>query len=419
MVAAGVSAEAKDPSDRSRLVTRARRVDGAPVVAVRVWIRGGSRQETTPGQALVAGRLLAEGTRRRDWRRIAEEAEDRGLSIATTAGAEVQSVAVDALTADWRRALEWAAELTLDSVFPEERCRWVTRQTAAELASLADHPDVVADWAFRRQLYAPHPRARPLQGSAEALASIDAAACAAFHRAALADGVIVSIAGAIDPVEARRLARELFRPIETLAATPRAAAPATIEGLVNRQEVALEAGEQAHLFLGALTVDRADSDLAALDLLAAALGAGSGLVGRIPRRVREVEGLAYACRAATAAGAGLDPGCCEIYLATAAEQVVRAEAAVREELDRLATEPFPRAELEEARSYLLGCEPFRRETARQWAVLLAEAAFYGLPLDRPAWTREQIEDVEVADLERVAGRYLDPSRLKVTLATRK
>lgn len=418
MVAAGVSAEAKPPADRSRLVTRARRVDGAPVVAVRVWIRGGSRKETTPGLALVAGRLLAEGTRRRDWRRIAEEAEDRGLSIATTAGAEVQIVAVDALAADWRRALEWAAELTLDPVFPEERCRWVAEQTAAELASLADHPDVVADWAFRRQLYAPHPRARPLQGSAEALASIDGAACGAFHRAALAGGVIVSIAGAIEPVEARDLARELFRPVEALEAAMEPPVAARIEGLAARQRIALEAGEQAHLLLGALTVGRRDPDLAALGLLAVALGSGSGLIGRIPHRVREVEGLAYACRAVTAAGAGLDPGCCEIYLATAPEQAARAEAVVREEVDRLAAEPFPRAELEEARSYLLGCEPFQRETARQWAVLLAEAAFYGLPLDRPGWTREQIERVEGADLERVAGRYLDPGRLKVTLATR-
>lgn len=405
-----------------RLTVRARRVAGAPVVAVRVWVHGGARRQSTPGLALVAGRLLAEGTRRRDWRRIAAEAEERGASIGTTAGTEVQSVAVDALATDWRRALEWAAELTLDSVFPQERCRWIAEQTAAELASLADHPEVVAEWAFRRQLYAPHPRAWPLQGTAEALASIDAAACAAFHRSALAAGVIVTVAGEIDPPATRRLALDLFAPVETIrspsSASGFAAEPAAIRGLDGRAEIELAAGEQAHLHLGALTVRRGDPALPALDLLAVALGSG-GLIGRVPRRVREVEGLAYVCRVATTAGAGLEPGRCEVYLATSAREAARAESAVRQELERLVDEPFPRRELEEARSFLLGCEPFRRETARQWAGLLAEAAFYGLPLDRPLWVRERIESVGIEDVESVAQRFLRPSRLKLTLAVQR
>ena len=325
-------------------------------------------------------------------------------------------MAVDALAADWRHALEWAAELTLASVFPEERCRWVAEQTASELASLADHPEVVADWAFRRQLYAPHPRSVPLQGDAEALESIAGAACADFHRASLGRGVIVAVAGAVDPAAARETAQRLFAPVEALAPAATPSGPAPIEGLEARRRVDLHEGEQAHVLLGALTVRRDDPDLAALDVLAVALGAGSGLIGRIPRRVREVEGLAYACRAATTLGAGLDPGRLEVYLATAAEHAERGERAVREELTRLLDEPFPRAELEEARSYLLGCEPFRRETARQWAALLAEAAFYGLPLDRPSWVRRQIAEVGIADVERVAARYLEPRRLKTTVA---
>lgn len=401
-----------------RLIVRVRRVEGAPVVAVRVWIRGGGRLEPTPGLALAAGRLLAEGTRRRDWRRIAVETEALGLSLGTAAGAEAQSVAVDGLSADWRRALEWAAELTLEPVFPHERCRWIAEQTAAELATLADHPDVLADWAFRRQLYAPHPLAWPARGTPESLESLDSAACAAFHRAALSRGVIVTVAGDIDPDEASLTARGLFSAVESLPRPDEEAAPGPIEGLEPRQVVELAEAGQAHLLLGALTVRRADPDLAALEILAVALGAGSGLVGRVPQRVREIEGLAYDCRAATTLGAGLEPGRCEVYLATAPERATRAEAVVREELDRLTGEPFPRDELEEARSYLLGAEPFRRETARQWAGLLAQAALYELPLDESSWVRERIESVGVADVERVARRYLAPDRLRVTLARR-
>ena len=54
---------------------RVRRVEGAPVVAVRLWICAGARREPIPGQALLTGRMLTEGTRTRDWRRIADDPE--------------------------------------------------------------------------------------------------------------------------------------------------------------------------------------------------------------------------------------------------------------------------------------------------------------------------------------------------------
>ena len=41
---------------------RVRRVPGVPVVAVRVWLRGGARAEAHPGISWAAGRLLTEGT---------------------------------------------------------------------------------------------------------------------------------------------------------------------------------------------------------------------------------------------------------------------------------------------------------------------------------------------------------------------
>jgi hypothetical protein len=52
-----------------------RRVEGAPVVAVRLWLCAGGRRELIPGQALITGRMLTEGTAGRDWRRIADDAE--------------------------------------------------------------------------------------------------------------------------------------------------------------------------------------------------------------------------------------------------------------------------------------------------------------------------------------------------------
>lgn len=397
-----------------RLVVRTRRVDGAPVVSLRAWVRGGARSAELPGLALVTGRMLGEGTRRRDYRRIADEAEARGTAVVTWGGFEAHGVAIDSLAAHWEQATDWLAELLLEPAFPEERCAFVVKQTQAELESLADQADVLTAWAFLEQLYAPHPMAHPVQGDAASLARVRPADCARLHAASLAQGVVVTAAGAIpEDAVAVRLATRLADLEGGAAPVPQPVPPS---GLAERRrEVATRARDQAHVFVGHLTIPRRHPDWAAMEVLSVILGAGAGLTGRIPLRVREREGLAYTAVAAAAAGAGSDPGRLVAYIGTAPETVARAERAIAEEIERLLVDGLDEREVEEARAYLLGREPFRRETARQWAELLGETELYGLPVDRPAWVQEAYRQVDRAAAEGAARRHLDPARLRTTV----
>lgn len=396
-----------------RLTMKVRRVEGAPVVAIRLWVRGGARAESIPGQALVTGRMLTEGTRSRGWKRIADEAESTGMILSSYGTFECHSVSVDALARDWEQALDWAVELLFDPVFPEDRCAWVARQAAAELESLTDQPDVKTAWGFLGQLYAPHPRARPLHGSVESLLGITPADCAAFHAAALAGGVKVAVAGAVDeePVR-RRLESLLASPPRGSEPLPEPQAPAGVE---ERTLVETEAEDQAHLFVGHLTIPRNHPDYTALEMVAVTLGSGAGLTGRIPTRIREQEGLAYSAHAQTVAGSGEDPGRLVAYVGTSPATVAKAEAGVREEIERLVKDGIEPAELEEARAYLLGREPFRRETARQWADLLTEAVQYGLPLDDPAVRERELQALGLEAVQEAARRHIRPGDLRVTV----
>jgi zinc protease len=394
---------------------RIRRVEGAPVVAIRVWVPGGARVERHPGECLVASRMLTEGTRRRDWLRIAEESEDRGMSIAGVGGFEGHGLAIEALAADWERALEWAAELTTESAFPRARFDWTVQQAAAEVDSLADQPAVITGWGFREQLYRPHPRCRPLQGSRSSLERLRPAACAEFHRRGVERGVVVTAAGRIDERRLRDLAAELFPTPGDDSAPPTSEPPPPDGSAPARSRLVHSGDDQAHLYLGHLTVGRRHPDHAALLLLGVVLGAGPGLTGRIPTRIREREGLAYTAHADTVVGAGIDPGRLVIYLGTSPGTVERAEAAAREELERLLDEGIGEEEAELARSYLLGREPFRRETACQWADILLEAVHTGLPVDRPEWLAESLAGVDRAELNRVAREHIRIDRLKVTV----
>lgn len=395
---------------------RIRRVPGAPVVAIRVWLPGGSTTEELPGQALISGRLLLEGSETRTWQRISDEAEERGMSLEADAGYEAQGVAVDALSDDWERALEWAAELVSSSVFPPDRCRWLARQAAAELEQLADHPDVKTAWAFDKQLYGSGARGRPLQGSVDSLSRLDNSACRSFHASCLERGVIVTVAGEISESAVEAKVRRLFGDLPSPGGVPCESVQISSETPAY-QEVELEESEQAHWFGGAVTSSRRDPDYWALGLLGIVLGAGGNLSGRISHRVREVEGLAYGCGISTVAGAGRQPGSLAIAVGTSPERVEAVERAVTEELQALVSEGVSEDELRDARSYLLGREPFGRETARQWATLLAQTELFGVPIDDSDWVANRWLGVTPDELLEVARRHLDPSRLKVTVGS--
>jgi zinc protease len=387
------------------------------VVAARLWLRSGSRLEDVPGQSYVAGRLLAEGSKRRRWDRIAVEAEDRGMAIHSSGTAETMMVSIDALAEDRELVLRWLAELALEPAFPDDRFQWVRRQSAAELESLLDRPEIRTARGFLEQLYHPHPYSRPVHGTAAGLARLTPADCAALHHRAVGWGGCLTVAGEVDEDAVELQLGELFGGLVDPSAegSPPPLLPAP-EGLAEvRREVVLHGAEQAYLYAGHLTVPCNHPQASALDVAAVVLGAGAGLSGRLPKRIREHEGLAYSVDVSATAGAGIDPGRLVVFVGTSPDTVDGAERAVREELRRLVDGGLEEDEVEEARSYLIGREPFRRETARQWAEVLAEAELYGLDSDRPRRVVERLRALTRGDVEEAVRRWIRPDEIKVTV----
>lgn len=410
------------PSTATGLRLRVQRVAAVPVVAIRISLPGGARREALPGCSLVTGRLLSEGTAQRDHQQLAERVEARGMLLHTGGSFESHGLSLDALAADWEEALDLAAELIFEPAFAAERTAWVARQATAELESLGDQPEVRTAWGFLEQLYTPHPRSRPLHGTAADLAALTPADCAAFHLAGLARGATVVVTGDLDEAAVTARVECLFADLGDIGIPnpARDAEPPPARGLDERRRVvslpAAEAEEaaQGHLYAGHLTVPRTDPDYEALVLAGVVLGAGSGLTGRIPERIREREGLAYTASAHTVSGAGLDPGRLVIYVGTSAATLSRAEAAAREELERFVADGPSDEEFADARAYLVGREPFRRETARQLADLTLSAEHYGLPLDQPGWRETQLLRLTPDDVHAAIRRHLRKDWLAVT-----
>lgn len=390
---------------------RTRHIEGSGTFALRVWFPYGALEEDAAGLACLTGRALSEGSRRRSWLDLAVDLEDQGMSLTTFGSMELFGLSLEGLVEDWRLGLEWASEVLLEPRFADDRVDWLRRQTLAELDSLSDQPDVRTGWRFLRQLYGEHAAGRPVQGTREALSELTADDCRTFHRRALRPKPIVALAGGLEPEDALRELEDRFgglgdeaasRHVEVETRTP------------STDRVETTAADQGHLYVGHLTVPRGHEDLAALELLAVVLGAGSGLHGRIPQRIREEQGLAYTAQANTVSGASRIPGRLVVYLGTSPENLEQAESSVRRELRRLVDDGVTAEEIESARAYLLGREPFRLETSRQWGDLLAQSTYFETPWDDPAWRRRRLEAVTADDVHAAVRSHVHPDRLHVT-----
>lgn len=395
------------------LRVRIQPVADAATVSLRLWLRGGSRSELTAGTAWSTGHLLVEGTARRDWQAIAEESDERGMAISSFGALEHHGLNIDCLAVDWRSAVRWAAEFVLESTFLADRHAWIERQRLGELDSLMDQSDAVAAWSAAQQCLGTHAGGRPVAGNLRDPGSNELEACRQFHLQGLSQGGVLTLVGGIEEARAAAAIAEDFASFPSQTSDSIEVAPPVPMG-ESRRTVVLP-GDQAHLVLSHSTVRLGDPDFRALEVLSVILGAGAGLSGRIPWRLREQEGLAYSAYVSAVAGAGLDPGRFVISVGTSEERIAQAEASARSEIDRLLDLGPTDQEVVEACSYLLGREPFRRETPRQIADLLARSEFHGLPFDDPRWLIEGLEKIDRQSILEVARRHLRPDDLLTTI----
>jgi predicted Zn-dependent peptidase len=94
------------------------------------------------------------------------------------------------------------------------------------------------------------------------------------------------------------------------------------------------------------------------------------------------------------------------------------EASLKEfffELDRIRTEPVAAKELDDAKSYLTGVFPIRLETQEGLIEQIVQIKMLGLPNDYLQTYRQQIQDVRVDEMQRVANEYIRPDEAAVVV----
>ncbi|MBI2015627.1 MAG: insulinase family protein [Candidatus Rokubacteria bacterium] len=375
----------------------------APVVAVSLQVRAGSRYETadTAGITNFLLRAMLRGTATRSAVELAEAAEALGGTLDAAGEVEAAELRGAALARHWEALLGLVAEVALGPALRPDEIEKERRLLLGQLRTRGETPFQLAFDTLAGELYGPHPYARPSLGTRASLERVTRDALAAHHRAIWRpDRMVLAVSGHVPAERVLKAVERLLGRLPRPADSPAPAAPAPTPSTARR--VLAHPARQAQVLVGYLGPGLGEPAYPAVRVLGALLG--GGMAGRLFVELRDKRGLAYSVGALIPFR--LDPAFVVTYVGTAPESAAAAEAGVLAELERARAAAPGEDELARAKAYVLGALAMDRRTnaRRAWHLAFFEAV--GLGADFPERYARAIEAVTAADVAAAARRYL-------------
>jgi zinc protease len=394
-----------------------------PMVDVQIDIDAGSRRDPAAqaGLASVMAGQIDSGTRAHpkgqgpyaqamDENQIGEAWADLGASFGASAGADRMSFSLRSLSYPdlLDKAVALAARQMAHPAFPE--AVWVRdreRLSAAIRESLTQ-PATLVQERFASAVYGTHPYG--YRSTPESLHRIHVQDLQKLHAQFLqACRASVSVVGALTRAQADALATRLLSlwpntaACQSLPAVPEVAALGQAQSL----NVPFDSA-QAHVLMGQPGYKRNDPDFFALLVGNHILG-GGGFVSRLTEQVREKRGLSYSVYSYFSPG--LHAGAFTVGLQTRPDQAAQAVAVAQDVVQSFVREGPTEAELQAAKSNLVGGFALRIDSNRKLLDNVANIAWNRLPLNYlDTWT-QQVDRVSLSDVRRAMARVLQPERM--------
>ena len=382
-----------------------------PLVAMRAAWPGGLRAEDAQhaGINMLLARLVSKGTRARGPEQLVREMESMGGSLGGNAGRNSFGLRAELLSRHLVQGFDLFAEAVSEPAFaPEEVQRERTLQLD-ELRSREDNPAGVAFLLFAETLYRKHPYRFDTLGTDASVSGMTPDLLAGYRaRHYPAGALTLAVVGDVDPGQVGELVRSRLR--SSPAAPARVSPPQ--EEPPDRPRAAVRNLEkaQAHLVVGFPGARLSDELRWPLEVLSAIL---SGQGGRLFVELRDKRSLAYSVTSLSVEG--VDPGYFAVYIGCGPAKTAEALAAIREELRRVREEAIAPAELERARTHLIGTHAISLQRNSARAAVFAFDECYGLGADASTKYAERIASVSAQDVLQAAQRVLQPRREVIAL----
>ncbi|WP_275789419.1 M16 family metallopeptidase [Pararhizobium gei] len=368
-------------------------------VALGVWIKSGSRDETADehGIAHLLEHMAFKGTARRTAREIAEQIENVGGEVNAATSTETTSYYARILQDDVPLAVDILADILTESAFDEEELEREKQVILQEIGAANDTPDDVVFDKFAETAFAGQTIGRPILGTPDTVLSFTPEQIRSYlDRNYTTDRMFVVGAGAVDHDSFVRQVEDRFAGLPQKPVVAPVADTAHYTGGDVREDRDLM---DAQVLLGFEGKAYHARDFYCSQILANILG--GGMSSRLFQEVREHRGLCYSVYAFHWGFS--DTGIFGVHAATGGENLPELMPVIIDEL-RKSSMNIEQQEIDRARAQIRAQLLMGQESPAARAGQIArQMMLYGRPIPNEE-LMERLSGITVERLTDLAGR---------------
>ncbi len=359
--------------------------------------------------------MLNQGTKNRSGDEIANQLQSLGLFTATTNSWEYSQFYIQTLTKNFDQSLDIFSDMLLNATFPEEELNKHRQSLLTQILQRSSQPGQIAGLVQNKLHYGEnHPYARSIVGTENTLKNITRKDVQSFyHENYRPNNATLVVVGDVDTKTLiPRLERAFvnWKSGNVKLANVSNATMATKPGIYIVDKP--KAG-QSVISIGQITgVERNNPDYFAIQVMNSILG--GQFISRLNMNLRENKGYTYGAQSGWSyrRGGGSFNASANVQTAVTKESVTE----FMKELRGISGDiPVTPKELEYNKQSLIRRYPAGFETPVQINTQLVNLDIYNLPDTYFNDYISKINAVTIQDVNRVASKYLDPSKMAIVV----
>ncbi len=387
-----------------------------PIVSMNMIFKSGGTVDPSgkSGVASFTSGLLNSGTKTRSAIDVSNQLADIGATLGLGSSWDSANVSMQTLTKNLDKALDIYSDVLVNPTFPDKEFDNLRRRTLISLQQRRDNANAVAGNAYNALLYGRnHPYGNSLGGDKASVESIKQSDVEKFYQTFYRpnNGVLVVVGDTNMSVLKPKLEKAFanWKSSDVPSATFPEIAAFSRPGiyLIDKPNAA-----QSVIMIGQVGVPRDNPDYYALQVMNSILGGGGS--ARLFMNLREDKGYTYGAYSNFAFRRGAGP-----FTASAGVQTAYTKESVVEfikELNGIRGEiPISQSEYEINKQSLIRSLPGGFETNGQIANQFSALITYGLPDSYFSEYARNISAVTLADVDRVADKYITPDKMAILI----
>lgn len=382
-----------------------------PKAQITVAVRTGNLNEAADQVWLadLAGNLLREGTKSKTAEEVDAAFARMGGSLSVNVGPDQTVISADVLSDHAAEAAMLLAEVVSAPRLPDSEMARLKNDLLRQLAIGKTQPQQLALERFRKVLYGNHPYGRVFPTEAMINAYTMADVRKFYDGNFGAQRTRVYVAGKFDAVALKAALTKGFsgwkKGPEPLIDVPKPNAARTLE-LVEKPGAV-----QSTLYIGLPTIDPSSPDYAPLNVMHTMLG--GSFISRITQNIRENKGYTYSPRSQVSTRYR------DAYWVEMADVTTAVTGpSLKEifgEIDGLRSQAPPADELGRIQRYMSGLFVLQNSSRQGLINQLNFVDLHGLGDDYLRTFVQKVNAVTVADVQRMAQKYIDPARMTIVI----